>query len=261
MNFEVKNMERLENKVAIITGATAGMGKAMAELFSKEGASVVLFARREERLQNLVKEIEDAGGKAIYYAGDVSKQEDIDALVDLAIKEYGKIDIVINNAGIMDNFKTIVNIDDEKWNQVFDVNVTGPMRLYRATIPKMIENGGGSLVTVASIGGLYGKVSGTAYTASKHAVIGMSKSTAWLYAKQGIRCNVIAPGGVNTEIASTMDPAKLDLEGYGAVSGFIEINPRTGEAEEIAELALFLASDEASLVNGAVITADGGWTA
>lgn len=254
-------MARLEDKVAIITGATAGMGKAMAELFSKEGASVVLFARREERLQNLVAEIEDAGGKAVYYAGDISKQEDIDALVDLAINEYGKIDIAINNAGIMDNFKTIVNVDDETWDRVFNVNVSGPMKLYRAVIPKMIENGGGSLVTVASVGGLYGKISGTAYTASKHAVIGMSKSTAWLYAKQGIRCNVIAPGGVNTEIGATMDPTKLDMEGYGANAAFIEMNPKIGEAEEIAELALFLASDEASLVNGAVVTADGGWTA
>lgn len=254
-------MDRLKDKVAIITGATAGMGKAMAELFAAEGASVVLFARREERLKNLVEEIEKSGGNAVYYAGDVTSQEDIDNLVDLALETYGKIDIAINNAGIMDNFKTIVNIDDEKWNQVFNVNVTGPMRLYRAVIPKMLENGGGSLVTVASIGGLFGKVSGTAYTASKHAVIGMSKSTAWTYAKQGIRCNVIAPGGVNTEIASTMDPAQLDMEGYGACAGFIQINPKTGEAEEIAELALFLASDEASLVNGAVITADGGWTA
>ncbi len=254
-------MARLEDKVAIITGATAGMGKAMAKLFSQEGASVVLFARREERLENLVAEIEDTGGKAIYYAGDVSKQEDIDALINLTIKEFGKIDIAVNNAGIMDNFKTIVNVDDELWDKVFDVNVTGPMRLYRAVIPKMLEKGGGSLVTVASIGGLYGKVSGTAYTASKHAVIGMSKSAAWQYAKQGIRCNVIAPGGVNTEIASTMDPAKMDMEGYGAVAPFVEMNPKMGEAEEIAELALFLASDEASLVNGAVITADGGWTA
>ena len=134
-------MARLEDKVAIITGATAGMGKAMAELFSKEGASVVLFARREERLQNLVAEIEDAGGKAVYYAGDISKQEDIDALVDLAINEYGKIDIAINNAGIMDNFKTIGNVDDETWDRVFNVNVSGPMKLYRAVIPKMLENG------------------------------------------------------------------------------------------------------------------------
>lgn len=254
-------MKVLEDKVAIITGATAGMGKAMAELFSQEGASVVLFARREERLQNLVSEIEEKGGKAVYYAGDVTSQEDIDNLVDLAMKEYGKIDIAINNAGIMDNFKTIVNVDDDLWEKVIDVNVTGPMRLYRAVIPKMLENGGGSLVTVASIGGLYGKISGTAYTASKHAAIGMSKSTAWMYAKQNIRCNVIAPGGVNTEIAATMDPAKLDMEGYGTCAAFVEMNPKTGEAEEIAELALFLASDKASLINGAVVTADGGWTA
>lgn len=254
-------MKVLEDKVAIITGATAGMGKAMAELFSQEGASVVLFARREERLQNLVSEIEKKGGKAVYYAGDVTSQEDIDNLVDLAMKEYGKIDIAINNAGIMDNFKTIVNVDDDLWEKVIDVNVTGPMRLYRAVIPKMLENGGGSLVTVASIGGLYGKISGTAYTASKHAAIGMSKNTAWMYAKQNIRCNVIAPGGVNTEIAATMDPAKLDMEGYGTCAAFVEMNPKTGEAEEIAELALFLASDKASLINGAVVTADGGWTA
>lgn len=253
-------MKTLEDKVAIITGATAGMGKAMAELFSAEGASVVLFARREERLQNLVSEIKEKGGKAVYYVGDVTNQEDVDNLVDLAIKEFGKIDIAINNAGIMDSFKTIVNVDDDLWQRVFDVNVTGPMRLYRAVIPKMIENGGGSLVTVASVGGLFGKVSGTAYTASKHAVIGMSKSVAWTYAKQNIRCNVIAPGGVNTEIASTMDPSKLDVEGYGNCAGFIEITPKTGESEEIAELALFLSSDKASLVNGAIVTADGGWT-
>lgn len=254
-------MDRLKDKVAIITGATAGMGKAMAKLFSKEGASVVLFARREERLANLVDEITADGGKAIYCVGDVSKQEDIDAVVKAAIDEFGKIDIAVNNAGIMDNFVTTANISDELWDKVMDVNLTGPMRLYRAVIPKMLENNGGSLVTVASIGGLYGKVSGTAYTASKHGVIGMAKSTAWMYAKQGIRSNVIAPGGVNTEINASMDPEKMDMAGYGAIAGFIELNPKIGEADEIAELALFLASDESSLVNGAVITADGGWTA
>ncbi|MBE6494082.1 MAG: SDR family oxidoreductase [Methanosphaera stadtmanae] len=252
---------KLQNKTAIITGATAGMGKAMAYLFAKEGASLVLVARRKERLESVVNSITSNGGKAVACVGDVSKQEDIDNIVKTAIDTYGKIDIAVNNAGIMDGFNKVETITDEKWNQVINVNLTGPMRLYRAVIPEMLKNGGGSLITVASIGGLYGKISGVAYTASKHGVIGMAKNTAWMYAKQGIRSNVIAPGAVNTEISSSMDPANMDAEGYQNCEGFIKINPKTGEADEIAEIALFLASDESSLINGAVITADGGWTA
>ncbi|WP_455644901.1 glucose 1-dehydrogenase [Methanosphaera sp.] len=252
---------KLENKVAIVTGATAGMGKAISKLFAKEGASVVLLARREERLKEVVADIEKDGGKACYVVGDVTDQDAIDKVVKTAVDEYGKLDILINNAGIMDGFVTVENMDDERWDKVLDVNLTGPMKLARAAVPEMIKAGSGSIVTVASIGGLYGKVSGLAYTASKHGVIGMSKNIAWTYAKKNIRCNVIAPGGVNTEIGASMDPASMDMEGYNACAGFIEINPRTGEAEEIAQLALFLASDDASLVNGAVVTADGGWTA
>lgn len=251
---------KLENKVAIITGATAGMGKAIAELFAKEGASVVLMARREERLEKLVDEITSNGGKAVYSKGDVSSQEDIDMAVKTAIDEYGKIDILINNAGIMDSFKRVGVLDDETWDKVIDVNLTGPMKLIRAVIPEMIKNNGGSIVTVASVGGLFGKVSGSAYTASKHGVIGLAKSTAWMYKEENIRSNVIAPGAVDTEISASMSPESMDIEGYGKCDGFVQISPRSGQADEIAKLALFLASDDSSLVNGAVVKADAGWT-
>lgn len=251
---------KLENKVAIITGATAGMGKAIAKLFASEGASCVLVARREERLNELVKEIEANGGIAVASKGDVSIQEDVDKAVNLAIEKYGKIDILINNAGIMDSFKKITNVEDEFWDKVLDVNLKGPMRFFRAVIPKMIENGGGSIVTVASVGGLYGKISGSAYTASKHGVIGLAKNVAWMYKENNIRSNCIAPGAVDTEISASMDPAQMDLEGYGALSAFYEMVPETGQPEDIAKLALFLASDDSKFISGDVIKADAGWT-
>ena len=251
---------KLENKVAIITGATAGMGKAMAKLFAKEGASCVLLARREERLKEVVKEIEAEGGVAIACKGDVSIQEDVDNAVAIAIENFGKIDILINNAGIMDSFKKVTNVDDEFWNKILDVNLTGPMRLFRAVIPKMIENEGGSIVTVGSVGGISGKISGAAYTASKHGVIGLAKNVAWMYKENNIRSNIIAPGAVDTEISASMDPAQMDLEGYGALSAFYEMVPQTGQSEDIAQLALFLASDDSKFISGDVIKADAGWT-
>lgn len=251
---------KLQNKVALITGATAGMGKAIAELFVEEGAQVVLMARREERLKELVEKLNCKDKVAVYSKGDVTSQEDIDNAVKTALDEFSRIDILINNAGIMDSFKSVGNLDDDTWNKVIDVNLTGPMKLLRAVIPEMIKNNGGSIVTVASVGGLYGKISGAAYTASKHGVIGLAKNTAWMYKEENIRSNVIAPGGVETEIASTMNPETLDREAYGKCSPFIQVNPKTGQPEDIANIALFLASDDSSFINGTVIKADAGWT-
>lgn len=250
---------KLKNKVAIITGATAGIGKSIAYLFAKEGASLVLLARRKERLNQVVEEIKKDGGNATACVGDVTKQEDIDNVIKTAIKTYGKIDILINNAGIMDDFVSVKNLDDTLWEKVIDVNLTGPMKLIRATIPEMIKNNGGSIVTIASVGGLIGKISGAAYTASKHGVIGLAKHTAWVYEKENIRSNAIAPGTINTEIASTMNPGRMDMETYHTIDPYIKLSPRLGESREIAQIALFLASNESSLINGDVIRADGGW--
>ncbi|NLM29736.1 MAG: glucose 1-dehydrogenase [Methanomicrobiales archaeon] len=249
---------RLKDKVALVTGASSGMGLEIARLFAGEGASVVVVARRKDRLTALVDQITASGGKAVAVAGDVTSEEDVRNAVQTAVATYGKLDIVINNAGLMDRMDPVADLDDDIWNAVIDVNLTGPMRFFRAAIPEMEKAGGGAFVTVASVGGIHGARAGAAYTASKHGVIGLAKNVAYAYAKKGIRSNVIAPGGVSTEILTGKD---LNEEGANIYGSGMATNLRMGEPMEIARLALFLASDEASLVNGAVVTADAGWTA
>lgn len=249
---------RLKDKVALVTGASSGMGLEIARLFAEEGASVVLVARRKERLEALVDRITAGGGKAIAVAGDVTREVDVRGAVQAAVTTFGRLDIVINNAGLMDRMDPVADLDDAIWNAVIDVNLTGPMRLFRAAIPEMEKIGGGAFVTVASLGGIRGARAGAAYTASKHGVIGLAKNVAYAYAKKGIRSNIIAPGGVETEILSGKN---LNPEGAKIYAAGMATNPRMGDPVEIAHLALFLASDEASLVNGATVTADAGWSA
>jgi NAD(P)-dependent dehydrogenase (short-subunit alcohol dehydrogenase family) len=251
-------MGKLDNRVAIVTGASSGMGKEIARLFAEEGASVVAVARHKEKLQGVIDAITLAGGKATAVAGDVSKEEDIRNAVRAAVEKYGRLDIVINNAGLMDRMAPVGEMDDETWFEILDVNLTGPMRLFRAAIPIFLGQGKGVFVTTASIGGLFGCRAGTAYTASKHGVIGLAKNVGYMYAKKGIRSNIIAPGGVNTDITKglRMDPEGAALCGSGLVT-----NPRIGEPSEIARVALFLASDDSSFINAATIVADSGWSA
>ncbi|WP_345949334.1 SDR family oxidoreductase [Mucilaginibacter sp. PAMB04274] len=252
-------MNKLDNKVAVITGAAAGMGKAIAQLFAREGAKVVISDIHFDGLQKVVEAIQKQGGNAIAVTGDVSDQQHIQELIDTAFAKYGPPDILVNNAGIMDNFVPAAEITDELWERVLAINLTGPMRLIRKVLPIMSANKGGSIINVSSIGGLQGSRAGAAYTASKHALIGLSKNVAFQYADQGIRCNVIAPGGVNTSIGETLkSPNKFGIA--KAMSG-AAFNPRSGESGEIATIASFLASNDSSFVNGAVIVADGGWTA
>ncbi len=249
---------RLKDKVALVTGASSGMGLEIARLFAGEGASVVVVARRKDRLTALVDQITASGGKAVAVAGDVTREEDVRSAVRTAVTTYGRLDIVINNAGLMDRMDPVADLDDDIWNAVIDVNLTGPMRFFRAAIPEMEKAGGGAFVTGASVGGICGGRAGAAYTASKHGVVGLAKNVAYAYARKGIRSNVIAPGGVSTEILTGKD---LNEEGAKIYAAGMATNPRMGEPMEVARLALFLASDEASLVNGAVVTADAGWTA
>jgi len=252
-------MAKLDGKVAVVTGAASGMGKAIAALYAKEGAKVVASDLNLEGVQQTVAEIEAAGGKALAVQANVASEEDVQHLIDTAVKEYGTLDILVNNAGIMDNMVPAGDLTDALWEKVFAVNTTGPMRTIRKSLPIFIEKGNGVIVNVASVGGLNGSRAGAAYTASKHAVIGLTKNVGFQYVLKGIRCNAIAPGGVETNIGTTMsEPNAFGLE--RAMSGSA-INPRNGKPEEIATVALFLASDDASFVNGAVITADAGWTA
>ncbi|TMS40784.1 MAG: glucose 1-dehydrogenase [Methanobacterium sp.] len=252
-------MGKLENKVALVTGASSGMGKAIATLFAKEGAQVIPVARRIERLEDLIKEIKAGGGEAIAVAGDVTSEDDIQNAIKTAIDNYGKLDIVVNNAGLLDKTDPIDMLDDETWNNVFNVNVTGHMRIMRAVVPIFKKQGGGAFVNVTSIAAITGAHSGPAYTASKHAALGLSKNTAFFFAKDNIRSNAICPGYVDTEMVAGL--GDVNQEGLETVSLGAGANPRMGSPEEIAQLAVFLASDDASFVNGAVVSADAGWAA
>ncbi|MGN7457189.1 SDR family oxidoreductase [Paenibacillus pasadenensis] len=250
---------KLNGKVAVVTGAASGMGKAIAELYAAEGAKVVVSDLRLEAAQTVVTEIEGKGGQALAVAANVAKEEDVQALIDAAVEKFGTVDILVNNAGIMDGFVPAGDLTDELWERVFAVNTTGPMRTVRKVLPIFLEKESGVIVNIASAGGLNGSRAGAAYTASKHAVVGFTKNVGFQYATKGIRCNGIAPGGVQTNISATMgQPNEFGMSRAMAGMG---VNPRVGTAEEIAKVALFLASDDSSFVNGTVIAADAGWTA
>lgn len=250
---------KLQNKVAVITGSGSGMGKAMALLFSQEGAKVVASDINLEALDKAIFEIKAGGGEAIPVVANVAKEQDVQNMIDKATNTYGTLDILVNNAGIMDNFVPAAELTDELWEKVFAVNATGPMRTIRKALPIFIKKGSGIIINIASAGGLLGSRAGASYTASKHAVIGLTRNVGFQYAKLGIRCNAIAPGAVNTNIGNTIyNPNKFGME--RALAG-INLNPRIGEPEEIAKIALFLACDDSSLINGTIIMADSGWTA
>lgn len=250
---------RLQGKVAVITGAASGMGKAIALVYAKEGAKVVVSDINLEGANGTVAEIVSNGGLATAVATNVTKEENIQNLIDTAVKVYGTLDILVNNAGIMDNFYPAAEVTDELWERVFAINTTGPMRAIRKALPIFIQKRSGIIINIASAGGLFGSRAGAAYTASKHAIIGLTKNVGFQYATLGVRCNAIAPGGVNTNIGTTINaPNEF---GMGKAMAGINLNPRMGESEEIARVALFLASDDSSFVNGSVITADAGWTA
>ncbi len=252
---------RLEGKVAVITGAGSGMGRAMANLFAAEGAKVVAAEWNETTLAEVVDEVKAAGGEIVGVQGDVSKLEDCRRIVETATATYGRLDVLCNNAGVMDNFAGVADFSDELLERVFGINVYGPMYLMRLAVPVMVAQGGGSIVVTASVAGIKGGAAGVVYTASKHAIVGATKSTAWQYGQKGVRCNAIAAGGVETNIMSSVDPSKIEPAGAERCQFGASIIPAMLKAGDIADLALFLASDESKMINGAIIPADAGWSA
>lgn len=253
---------RLKDKVAVVTGASSGMGRAIALAFAKEGAKVVAVARRKEMLDELVDEAKAFGGTIVAIQGDVSQKSVNEHMIDYAVETFGSIDILVNNAGIVDQNMPVAELSDELWERVLTVNLTGPMYACRKAVQKMLEKGSGNIINIASIGGLRGGVAGTSYITSKFGLIGMTKNIGYMYAKEGIRCNAICPGGVNTEI--TLKGVGFEnASKFGSERAMLGTanNPRSADPEEIANIAVFLASDESSFINGAAIVADGGWSA
>lgn len=252
---------RLQDKVAIITGAGSGIGRAMAIRFAAEGARVVAADWNAQRLEEIVATISAADGVVVSAQGNIASQATAEGLIDLAVDTFGRVDILCNNAGIMDYMQGIGELSDDIWRKVLGINLDGPMFATRRAVQVMLKQGGGSIVNTASTAGIEGGAAGVAYTVSKHGLVGLTRNTAWMYAKQGIRCNAICPGGTATNIAETMPHDRLDAAGGKRAGEYAALIPAFLQPDDIANLALFLASDEACHINGAIVPADAGWTA
>ncbi len=243
------------DKVALVTGAASGIGRATVLRLAQEGARVVGCDVNEEAMSETDKALSEAGVSADLVLADVTVQADVDRLVAAAGE---RVDLLANVAGIMDHFLPLTEVDDETWNRVIDVNLTGVMRLTRAVLPLMQASGRGAIVTVASKASLGAGASGVAYTSSKHGVLGLVKSVAYFYGYENIRCNAVLPGPVETAIGSTAAPKSEWAMGKAQLS--MATMRQTAQPDEIAAVISWLLSDEASDVNGAMVTADGGWS-
>jgi meso-butanediol dehydrogenase/(S,S)-butanediol dehydrogenase/diacetyl reductase len=250
----------LKGKVALVTGGGSGIGTAIAERFVADGAKVCITGRRKEMLEKVAKSL--PSGTVVICPGDVSKEEDVKRMVDTTVKFGGKLDVLVNNAAI-NHPVPIVELDLKMWQEVMGVNLTGPFLLIKATIPHMLKGGGGSIINIASLGGMRCLPSHPVYCSSKAGLIMLSQQVALDYGRRNIRCNAVCPGGVKTE---------MTRKDFGQFGKMLNIEPDTflnqiaseiplhrfAESPEIGGLCSYLASDDSSFMTGAVITIDGG---
>jgi NAD(P)-dependent dehydrogenase (short-subunit alcohol dehydrogenase family) len=250
---------RLEGKVALITGGASGMGKVASSMFAAEGAKVVLTDVSDDAGEAVAAEITQAGGQAAFVHADISKEADAKAMVEATVSRFGKLDVLYNNAGIMMGTDGSVDTTEESvWDKTLAINVKGVAFGCKYGVPAMIASGGGSIINVASFVAWMGAAtSQTAYTASKGAVLAMTREIAVEYARKGVRCNALCPGPIDTPLLAELlaDPARRQRRFVHIPMG------RLGQAEELAKAALFLASDDSSYMTGASLIVDGGITA
>ena len=249
-------MASLKNKVALVSGAGSGIGRAIAITYAQEGAKVVVADINEEHAVETVKLITDTGGEAIAVKADSSKAEESKRLIDEVVQRYGRLDIACNNAGMGGPAKPTAEYEPEEWDRVIDLNLNGVFYACKYQLAQMEKNGGGSIVNIASIHGQVAAPNSPAYTASKHAVVGLTKNIAVEYAQKNIRCNAVGPGYIETPLLTE----NLNEEGLKAIAAKSAIN-RLGTVQEVADLVAFLSSDKSSFTTGAYIITDGGYTA
>ena len=246
-------MGRMKDKVAVITGSGKGLGEAMALLFSREGAKIVVFDNDEGAGRETVEQIREQGGEAIFVHGDVSNPDDAVRLIDAAVDAFGRADVLVNNAGIHVD-KTVANTTEAEWDQILGVNLKGVFLCSKAAIPQMRRQGGGNIICISSISGLIGQLNQAAYNASKHGIIGLVRCMAYDHAQENIRANAICPGVMNTPLVASVPEAHI------APYRKANLLERFAEPIEVANAALFLASDESSHVTGSALVVDGGYT-
>ncbi len=248
---------RFQDKVAIVTGSTKGIGRATAELLAAEGARVVVVGTTEEVGKEVASGIKAAGGDAFFQKTDVTSGEALDALVKAAVDAYKKVDILVNNAGVGGSLANMDQITDEEWDKVLATNLTAPFQMMRRVIPLMEKNGGGVIVNVASMASTGAGRGGIAYTTAKHGFLGLTRQVALDHGHSGIRVNAVMPGPIDTQMIArilSMPQHPLNMKIKMSPSG------RPGQPEEVAKAIAFLASDESSYIHGAALAVDGGYT-
>jgi NAD(P)-dependent dehydrogenase (short-subunit alcohol dehydrogenase family) len=246
---------RLKDKVAIVTGAASGIGQAIAQVFAKEGAKVLVNDINDKGGEATVKSITDCGGEALFVHADVSNSGEVRNMVKVTLEKFGGINVLVNNAAYLINFKSVLETPEDEWDIAIDVTLKGVFLCSKYALPEMIKAGGGSIINIASVGGMVGFADYSAYCSAKGGVIQLTKSMAIDYGRKNIRVNAICPGPIDTPTTPEAQDEKLhqwqrDMTVLG----------RTATPEEVAWPAVFLACDESSFVSGSYLVVDGGWT-